>query len=707
MSLKKRLFKRISLIFFFLITFFCIKGNAYAASFPYDKFDWDSFLEQHRDYWVSNYCDDGNKKCVDEVLKTKEKFYKRLYALLTEFDKKGYHIDDNIIIETVFYGLTPDSFADYDKIEEEYVGHKIESGYNIDEGITSDDYIASIDENAKDYFDKETDTLKTLMNNMIGYYRECYGYAGAVTTTESGSTCSDPNAKLIDGECWTNVKTIKTNFFDSIGLSFKYSNSSLEKTCEEAAKGYSSFKLGNTSNDKEVNEELYWDFLINNVYFDNKFQLQSYFSSVLAVTGHESMKELSSEEYKKYEVEIKEARSRIVNNIKDILGSYGNFAETPNSAWTYMSDANYSYSSSSNNYWWPIGGSEITGSGSVQMAIGDPVSTTVTSNYGLRTYPKKGMHYGVDIAGATGIANVIATKSGIVIYSTKSAGINCPDLNDVNSTCGGGGYGNYVILQHNDGSYTLYAHLAQNTVLVENGQSVMQGQVIGKVGSSGSSTGGHLHFELRIGGNSSQNTVDPLIYISATEPRKTGMEYQYDENGNIISDGSLTTAIIYIHSWEGTPKSSGDDYIAFDDGYNNITIGWGIYVSEHKDKFEALGVNVDNIVAGSKISMDIVDRVEQQIIQEFADSVKSMLSNSGISLTSYQIDALISRTYNCGTGGIVDFPDAYKEYGITYALYENFLSKPTNSNGVFSVGLERRRRGEWLLFSQGQYQITV
>ena len=148
--MKKRLFKRVCIIFFFLITFFCLKVNSFAASFPYDKFDWKSFLEQHRDYWVSSYCEENDNKCVDEVLETKEKFYTRLYELLAQYDKKGYHIDDNIIIETVFYGLTPDSFKDES------------SAYALDDSSTKNNYIASDDgsiESAKDYFERETEVF--------------------------------------------------------------------------------------------------------------------------------------------------------------------------------------------------------------------------------------------------------------------------------------------------------------------------------------------------------------------------------------------------------------------------------------------------------------------------------------------------------------------------------------------------------------------
>jgi LysM repeat protein len=90
---------------------------------------------------------------------------------------------------------------------------------------------------------------------------------------------------------------------------------------------------------------------------------------------------------------------------------------------------------------------------------------------------------GVDLAGVPTGSEVVAAASGEVIVA-KQGGWN-------------GGYGNYVVVQHDNGSQTLYAHLS--SVTVSSGQSVVQGQVLGGVGSTGKSTGTHLHFEIRNG----------------------------------------------------------------------------------------------------------------------------------------------------------------------------------------------------------------
>ena len=70
-----------------------------------------------------------------------------------------------------------------------------------------------------------------------------------------------------------------------------------------------------------------------------------------------------------------------------------------------------------------------------------------------------------------------------------------------------GGYGNLVIVQHENDMQTYYAHL--NEISVSNGQYVGHGELLGTVGTTGYSTGPHLHFELRVGGN----PVDPAQYM--------------------------------------------------------------------------------------------------------------------------------------------------------------------------------------------------
>lgn len=120
------------------------------------------------------------------------------------------------------------------------------------------------------------------------------------------------------------------------------------------------------------------------------------------------------------------------------------------------------------------------------MPVGDllwPTNGRVTSGYGWRTHPIYGtrrMHTGIDISGSMG-QSIVAASEGLVL----SAGWR-------------GGYGLTVVIDHGGGMATLYAH--QSALNVREGQVVSEGQRIGQVGSTGNSTGPHLHFEVRING---------------------------------------------------------------------------------------------------------------------------------------------------------------------------------------------------------------
>jgi murein DD-endopeptidase MepM/ murein hydrolase activator NlpD len=91
-------------------------------------------------------------------------------------------------------------------------------------------------------------------------------------------------------------------------------------------------------------------------------------------------------------------------------------------------------------------------------------------------------HNGVDLGGLPIGSPVVASADGIVIIAKGNGGWN-------------GGYGNYVVISHSNGTQTLYGHLSSTKVSV--GQKVEQGQTIGLLGNTGKSTGPHLHFEIR------------------------------------------------------------------------------------------------------------------------------------------------------------------------------------------------------------------
>ena len=116
---------------------------------------------------------------------------------------------------------------------------------------------------------------------------------------------------------------------------------------------------------------------------------------------------------------------------------------------------------------------------------------TVTSPYGYRSL---GNHRGIDISGASASGSlVVAGASGTVTAAGWSTG----------------GYGNYVVIDHGNGVETLYAHMLDNSIMVNEGDTVTKGQAIGRVGNTGYSFGAHLHFEVRINGN----RINPAPYL--------------------------------------------------------------------------------------------------------------------------------------------------------------------------------------------------
>ena len=127
-----------------------------------------------------------------------------------------------------------------------------------------------------------------------------------------------------------------------------------------------------------------------------------------------------------------------------------------------------------------------------------PVQGLSKANINNKNYPSYTGHTGVDVnIGVVG-KNVVAVKSGTVVISTARI-----------SNGRYYSYGEYVVISHGDGTMTLYGHMLAGSRKVQQDDHVSQGQVIGTVGSTGNSTGTHLHFEVRVGGK----PVNPLPYL--------------------------------------------------------------------------------------------------------------------------------------------------------------------------------------------------
>lgn len=140
-------------------------------------------------------------------------------------------------------------------------------------------------------------------------------------------------------------------------------------------------------------------------------------------------------------------------------------------------------------------GSSTPASSSSSSGWTKPAYGYITSTYGYSSDYGSSFHKGTDIGAGCG-APIYAASSGKVVYA--GYGWN-------------GGYGNYIIIEHSGGLRTAYGHIVAGGILVSYGQSVTVGTQIARVGTTGNSTGCHLHFEVRPGG---WNTTDPVPFMS-------------------------------------------------------------------------------------------------------------------------------------------------------------------------------------------------
>ncbi len=191
-----------------------------------------------------------------------------------------------------------------------------------------------------------------------------------------------------------------------------------------------------------------------------------------------------------YMVQNAKEQSQQVQKLHDTLSARGNELRTTEASLkTYENKLNELYKES-NRLMAEIKKlqSQIKYAGGI-MAWPLPSDHSVTSGYGMRFHPilrKNRLHTGIDIGGNYG-ASIVAANSGTVIYAGWSSG-----------------YGYTVIIDHGGGISTLYAH--NSKILVKKGNKVKKEQIIAKVGSTGLSTGPHLHFEVRENGK----PVNPL-----------------------------------------------------------------------------------------------------------------------------------------------------------------------------------------------------
>ena len=227
---------------------------------------------------------------------------------------------------------------------------------------------------------------------------------------------------------------------------------------------------------------------------DNEAKLESERADLLALqestqAKHNSVEELlaaKEEQLKSYETQIASAQSQINAYEQDLAAQESKIRQIEEEMQKAEEEARKKAESSGTSY-------TVKRLGNTKFIWPCPSSSRITSAFGGRESPTEGAssnHQGIDIGASTG-SDIVAAADGVVTIATYSASA-----------------GNYVMLSHGGGVSTVYMHCS--SLNVSEGQSVTQGQVIAKVGSTGYSTGPHLHFGIRSGGS----YVNPSNYVS-------------------------------------------------------------------------------------------------------------------------------------------------------------------------------------------------
>ena len=157
-------------------------------------------------------------------------------------------------------------------------------------------------------------------------------------------------------------------------------------------------------------------------------------------------------------------------------------------------------------YWWPVGSITTEVIDNVEYALEEPIKSTVAGN-------NQNIYCGIE----SGIVNIISSKSGVVVYPSKSDKVDYMPAGRIGNN-DGHPEGNCVIIKHVDGNYTVYSHLAADSITTFRGDIVKQGEVIGKMGMSGNISGTGLGFEIRIGKNEESTNSNILDYVNDNNP---------------------------------------------------------------------------------------------------------------------------------------------------------------------------------------------
>lgn len=547
------------------ISLFLIFNNVKADGYNYASFNWDEFAEKYKNYW-SGTCEkeENSEKCVEQTLKSQKKFYTKLYKMLAKYERSGLYIKDEIIIATIYFGLNADSFRDdnyyykrwFDKISFDFD--------NENDDVTIDDS----EENSVS-LTEESNSIKVLIKAMVGYEATCTLVSSpSYETNENGERvpfCNqgelykENNNYTCKGAASTNMVSFGEKLLVNSGLTkfFGITRSEKHQECLNQGGTYT------VANNRTVSEDAYWEFLKTSEYFDKKEHLQYRFAHIIDGTEYSSLADLEQAMenddalYNQYHDKIVEERQEIIDEIKENLELY--YRSNPESV-TY-------FTSVDNKYYYPIGSAEITVENGKKFAKGNPVNSYIIKDY------NPGTNEGIDIGSNEELVNIIAIKSGVI-----SKVVNNCEPSD--KTCNSG-YGNMVVISHSDGMSTTYAYLDE--IYVTDGQSVMQGELIGTTGTTGDTNEKALHFEIKI---SSGARVNPSTYISSQNPRPQ------PSNVGTIQGGTNTQTVCL------TLKQSGASDNGIAGVMSNINFESGFLSTNLENKYEQiLGYNDQSYTA--------------------------------------------------------------------------------------------------------------
>ncbi len=424
-------------------------------------------------------------------------------------------------------------------------------------------------------------------------------------------------------------------------------------------------------------EETYYNNLIEEDFFDDRKPCHNYYKEYADSNG------LNPDNIDSWEPSDKqEVRKKIVKEIKSMSSEYLDSGKKQTTSELHVV-SNNAY------YWWPIGGED------------KPLYTGISSSYGYRTHPitgeKQSFHNGIDIPAVINTP-VIASQSGTVIAINN----NC---NTSNSKGCGSGYGNYIKIKTKYNYTNIYAHLAKNSLIVQVGSEIEQGQKIAGVGSSGNSTGPHLHFSFI---DEAGSFVNPLDFVDPKNPRPvsytnlddTELSEKWNKLFKFISynEGGFSNSNKVVCALDGIPTSR-----------------YGMVLKYRVDDFARHGYKLTSSkgdyseYCGKELPNEVTKAVFIDLLDYWEGYIKAKAVRNEITLNKNQLDALIDLAWS-GYDAIDKFFVVYKSYGNGDSLctkwWNNWYveSSAAKAQGKDATeGLKNRRKRECNLFVHGDY----